>query len=529
VFVAGPLLAQNLEIKNSVPGSLCNTRGEFEWLWGNPNFTKIQALCLLEGLALGGFDAEEGLSVPKEHIEVRVRGSLNGTGFGGFGSFFGRGLVEGEAGHLVPMLRAHGYVEDESVFEVRYDWRLSVNDWKLDVFPLTQQRIENAVRKFGGQRAVLTGLSMAGPFLHSFLSWVGSQDPTWTSRHVHAFAPVGGPWNGAVMALSAVLGSALQTFSSEGLCPRCNPPRKSKDMPDPASRSIIDQFLAWLSSVTRGMVDEVLGQVVHTMPSMYYMSTGLDYSRDPPVDRNVLALEAGWSPLACHSPTSAACGAESTRDGTRFDDKGFLNTSQCAECYQSGSTSACFPGFDLASQGFNKSLCCRRLNCKMRTLKASEIPELLHNIGRHNEGAMMKFALQVVTTTDPGVPVHCILSHNVQTFSYLYSNTSADLDQESIVLDDGDQTVDALSLEVCTRWPSTVKTYRVPGVRHGSMYDIKQVNDIIVALATNDTDAWSAWMEPKISELIYTSNKSVAPPEELLLADPQGGVVELLV
>lgn len=528
VFVAGPLLAQNLEIKNSIPGSFCNTHGKFKWLWGNPKFSKSDALCLLEGLELGGFDVEEGCSQPKDHIEVRVRGGLNGTGFQAFGIFFGSPLVDGEDGQprLLPMLRGIGYVEDESVFEVRYDWRLSVNDWQLDVFPLTKDRIQAAVQRAGGQGAVLTGLSMAGPFLHAFISWVRLQDPAWLRKNVHAFVPVAGPWNGAVQALNAVLGSSLQTFSVEGSCPRCNPARQPKIMPDPTG--IWNQFMALLAGLTKEVLDEVVGQAVRSMPSMYFMSTGVDYSREPPLDRLVATLRNGEEHAACLSGLSAACGADKVRSGTHFDDKNFLNQTQCAECYRNPATWNCSEGYELASRGHLYSLCCARHTCQERNYKASELPDLFQQLGRSTEAGMMRYALKVGTTVDPGVPVHCIYSHNVQTYTYILANTSRNLGREDVVLDDGDQTVDALSGEICTRWPSTVKSYPIPGVRHSGMLDIRQVNEVILAVATNAHATWSSWREPKMSELVHSSNSTIVPAEELLVAGAGSGGYEKL-
>jgi len=183
----------------------------------------------------------------------------------------------------------------------------------------------------------------------------------------------------------------------------------------------------------------------------------------------------------------------------------------------------------LAARGVLHSLCCKRHSCKARTYRASELPFLFQKLGRSDEADMMRYALTVGTTADPGVPVHCIFGHNVQTFSYLLANTSTELSKEDVVLDDGDQTVDARSLDVCTRWPSTVKSYLVPGVRHASTMDIKQVNDIIVAVATNDLGTLSSWVEPKISELIYASNHSVAPADELLKVGFGTDTVEVVV
>merc|ERR1712182_5743 len=119
----------------------------------------------------------------------------------------------------------------------------------------------------------------------------------------------------------------------------------------------------------------------------------------------------------------------------------------------------------------------------------------------------MEYALTQSTTTDPGVPVHCIISHHIQTYKSLeFRNTEA---KDAIVnLGDGDQTVHSDSLEVCVRWPSTKKVYKIPGVKHGSMLDVGQVVDVLQALALDDEKAWRDWKEPAMSEVITTKSGS---------------------
>jgi len=123
---------------------------------------------------------------------------------------------------------------------------------------------------------------------------------------------------------------------------------------------------------------------------------------------------------------------------------------------------------------------------------------------------------------DPGVPVHCIFSHNVQTFSKIAFNTSEDTDHALAILDDGDQTVNSASLEVCTRWRSTVKVYRVPGVKHAGTLDVDQIIDVIEAVATNDKAKWSEWKSPDIADIKTSQNTSVVDKSELFKAGELG-------
>jgi len=95
-------------------------------------------------------------------------------------------------------------------------------------------------------------------------------------------------------------------------------------------------------------------------------------------------------------------------------------------------------------------------------------------------------------------------------------------EQAMITLDDGDGTVDANSLEVCTRWPSTVKVYRVPGVIHSGLLDVDQVIDIVEFVATNNEKKLRDWKEPAYSVLRASANTTIATKEQLLVSKDAG-------
>jgi len=522
VVVVGPLLGQSLEVLNSDDRSWCHNKGEWTWTWGNPKaMSKISdLLCLLGDLGLQGWDDKEKLSIPWPKIKVRPRGGYGHYDGSAFEAMFG--MLEGD-GHLTMYLEKKGYEKEETYFAHAYDWRLGVHDWEVTSFPALRKVIEKATWNAGGTPVVLTGLSMAGPYTHSFLTWAREEDPTWTSRHVHAFVPVSGPWNGAVQALSAVLSSALETYATSGDCPHCIP-AKHNEMFSNETGSLIGQFKKWWSTEAKDKLDEVLTRLVQTWPSIYYMSTAVDYSTEPPTDRKVVTMLNGAIPDVCTAEpeTSTKCGSTVTRGGWEFDDPKFLSRTQCAECHKVSKFSACSQGFEKTGHGFIHDLCCKRHTCDAKTYRASELPTLFAKIGAEKHAQLMAYAGSVGTTSDPGVPVHCIFSHNVQTFNELRFATREDLDKPSVILDDGDMTVDAHSLEVCTRWKSTVKTYKLPGVKHSGMLDVEQVLEVIVAVATNDDKAWKSWKEPAYSELKWTSNASLATISEFLVApEPQ--------
>ena len=121
----------------------------------------------------------------------------------------------------------------------------------------------------------------------------------------------------------------------------------------------------------------------------------------------------------------------------------------------------------------------------------------------HDEAEHMKYALSVGTTEDPGVPTHCIYSHNVRTFSHLTFPAGGVFAEigASVEMGDGDGTVHADSLSVCERWKSTVKVYKLPGVPHTGIISVGQVHDVIVAVAKGDDAALDAWTSPAFVDL----------------------------
>merc|ERR1719326_195347 len=237
--------------------------------------------------------------------------------------------------------------------------------------------------------------------------------------------------------------------------------------------------------------DEVLRDMFASFPSTYLVNPGIDHSTNPPTDPEVVTIRNSKAPAECSAnpKTATVCGAKEDSSGYNFE-TGFLANEQCGECVWT--YGQCEEGFDRAHDGWTQDLCCKRHQCKSRTYRASELPELFRELGEEEHAQMMEYSLTIDTTSDPGVPVHCIFSHNVQTFNELSLSANRDnaekeeVEANVFTMDDGDQTVDHNSLEVCTRWASTVKSYKIPGVAHSSMLGVEQVIDVVVALATED-------------------------------------------
>merc|ERR1711862_908043 len=95
---------------------------------------------------------------------------------------------------------------------------------------------------------------------------------------------------------------------------------------------------------------------------------------------------------------------------------------------------------------------------------------------------------------------------NVQTYTHVSLPTSkisnGKYADANIQLGDGDGTVFlAGSLDVCDRWPSTHKSYRIPGVAHAQMLHVGQTLDIIIAVATEQHEFLENWLPPTFGEL----------------------------
>eukprot|EP00811_Abedinium_folium_P016461 NODE_253_length_3282_cov_4.407924.p3 GENE.NODE_253_length_3282_cov_4.407924~~NODE_253_length_3282_cov_4.407924.p3 ORF type:complete len:203 (-),score=45.54 NODE_253_length_3282_cov_4.407924:201-809(-) len=154
---------------------------------------------------------------------------------------------------------------------------------------------------------------------------------------------------------------------------------------------------------------------------------------------------------------------------------------------------------------------------------STQLPLLLDQLGRKEHADMLRHAqLSASTTVDPGVPVHCIFGGNVATYAAplrFLTRDALELSNSAaaFVLDDGDGTVDLPSLEICERWPSTVRSYRIKDVSHADVRNAPQLVDIIEALALNRTESWQSWTSPT-REALITSGANVAPIEQLFVA-----------
>jgi len=500
VVYVGPLLGQNLEVQNTNRG-YCN-KPDFTWTWIQSS--GLDALCLVDDLKLR-WDAEQERARSPPGVAVRPMPGLAGLEVGtGNSTVRGGGALWGAM--LTPALVKLGYTPGETLVGHTYDWRLSVNDWSVLSFPVLQRQLEGIVNATGSQ-PVVTSLSMGGPYFHSFLQWADATlGAGWKQEHVHAFAPIVAPFNGAVMAAQGILSSALGTFAVTGACPGCVPAKP----PAPGEQPPQD-IGTWIKGQLLNKADAALTDLLRSLPSMYYMSPGPDAGgEDPPY----ITLTNGEPAEEClDAKVRVYCGADESSDG--YDLLRGFDSSQCGACQWVSKLSSCPAGTALAStDAYLSNLCCKTYACHSRAFTSTEVPELFEYLGLGDAASLLRYAQRHATTTDPGVPVHCITSGNVQTPVHL--NVSSDKDVSKalkkplVIYDDGDGTVHKASLEVCARWPSTRKVYRFDGVLHSAMLNVDKVADLFVAIARDDQPYLAAWSTPPRASLRNSTGQPAA-------------------
>lgn len=510
VWVAG-MINQNLEYRDT-SGGWCDTDGEWVWKFGVPNMSLESIPCLLHALHFESWDNSTGRGVYKPGVEVRPKGGFNASGFealdyGGV-PFLEPPTSDYDEYFLFSRMRSLGFVEDESYFAHGYDWRLSVDGWKATSFPALKDLIERANHLNQGKKVVLTGVSMAAPYLHRFFAWARKQDEAWVDANVHAFVPWNGPFSGSMNDLSAVVAQLSTAYDTPNTvnCPLCIPglpkgPQEPKKPP-----SIFETFEATL-------MDKLLTPVTSSWPSMYLMATRPDYSTSPPTDPPAVTLLNSAIPAQCVKGTGfdTQCGAQGTRNGWNFMDHDYLSPTQCAECFEKHNWQDCKDDFAMTYDGWTGDLCCRKHECPSKTYSASELPTLFRDLGREEEATMMEYALAQDTSSDPGVPTHCIHSYNVRTFTELAFSTNEGMKNPIVTLGDGDGTVEKQSNTACSRWQSTLKTYTVPGASHSGILFVKQAVDVLLAVALDDDEAWQSWTQPSYADMPNILNATFGP------------------
>jgi len=274
-------------------------------------------------------------------------------------------------------------------------------------------------------------------------------EPGWSRKFIFAWVPVAAPWNGAVNDFNTVAGGTLVASADQdtdlggGLEFECAGCNPSLE--DRKTRR--GRGVNKITKFAGNLLSKLPGEVTKTMmtfPSMYWLMPRVDHSHKKPTDVSYLSVTTGG---------------------------------------------------------------------KTKTYAASEVHEYFEDVLHNHPGAqMLRYATDHPTTTDPGVPVHCVYSYNLPTdvnVEVTFANED-DLDPESmkIQLGDGDGTVPTVgSLDVCTRWKSTVRTYTLPGVVHSAMYNVQQVADVLLAVATEDEASLEAWTSPKPDDIRFMSAK----------------------
>lgn len=478
VVVVGPLMAQDLDAQVEVGKHGANLlhklkvpvpKGKLVWMraW-NRDITKVANPKQLQVSTVTlGMDWNDTSKVATCRPGVRKVLPKGGT----------RGFAAFDVKDLIKELKRHGYKTGKTLIGHPYDWRQSVRGWEQTSFQILREDIEAAF-KLVGRKVLVASVSMGGLYFHAFLQYMGK---AWSKKHIELFMPFAAPFNGAVQSLMIDFsrGDELASDPVVTSCPKCMPPKPKKK---------VNRNLAFWAFRIFGMpIATNLLPALKTTPSFYYVMPGIDSTRPQ---------------------------GDSHRDPQVVTYNG-------------------------------------------KVVKASETPELLAKFGNPTGAKMLKYAQAQNRNTDPGVPVHCVYEVNVKTpkeFNVIRKGMvgigvdAADpknwkdmaleslniakyqaedpqpvdprgfvhgplskkgrkrellqfheiwrMSLTSVVEGDGDGVVSRDSLEVCSRWKSTVASYRFRNFRHTQSTTTKEASQLLAALAMNDTAVLKAWKVP---------------------------------
>lgn len=419
---------------------------------------------------------------------------------------------------MISRLEEAGYKVDETLFGHPYDWRMSVHTWRDTSFKILQEDIEKASR-MSRLRVVVTALSMGCPYATAFFAWAGKE---WCKLYIQAFVPFNGGFTGSVNGMQSVMAGLIgSSLPVQGSCPTCLPREGETQAVGISPLAILLGPALPVGSLLK-RIDHGIGNVINTCPSAYWMMPQVDYTQNPPADPVVISFPKGIPNRACSkmgvgagdngtaslARTFAGCGASRTADGSSLK-RSFLKKEECAECKwvtSLGLREPCGDGFlaaqtasllsrvprpELLASALPQTLCCRRHTCApARGFKASELPEMFASLGDELGEKLARYAKSVPTSGDPGVPVYCVFSTNVKTPEQLTMSASSG-ELAAITFGNGDKVVHAASLEVCSRWNSTVRTFRINNTVHGSIQKVPSAIDVLLAVATSgDLRKW---------------------------------------
>lgn len=283
-----------------------------------------------------------------------------------------------------------------------------------------------------------------------FSRFVAWAGSRWARQHVEAIVSFSGSYSGSVQALQQGIGGVLGADITKTSCPRCEP--KVSDASKPL-RSTLLRLSGMLDTV-----DEPIRRAQRSAPGSYWLMPKLDYSTNPVEDPLVVVM-------------------------TQKDE-------------------------NVWEIGGNKG--------NTTHYRVSQLPELFRALGDETGAKMMAYALSEsnATTQDPGVPVHCLISHNVMTPEALFLKNGK---IEAVTMGDGDGTVTRSSIDVCTRWKSTVKTYAWTNARHAQ--PLSDGVDVLIAVATNNQSSLKDWQPVRgwVTKLLTPESSIMAKPQESLL------------
>jgi len=220
--MTGAVIEAKVEDKEEKVSILCWSNSDWYMVYGgvditDPEIIKILAPgiyeCTLDNLRLH-YEANTGRAIPIQGVATRIRGEhLDTTEFNAetddpitraFGEFSADlHWGQGQWGPAL-FLEMLGYVKYQNLWHAPYDFRKSSVDFVEKEYPRLKQLTEHMYKSNGNKKVAYIGISMGGPYLSSFMTYV-DQFPGWKEQYVDSMFTVAGVFGGAIYNLGTLI------------------------------------------------------------------------------------------------------------------------------------------------------------------------------------------------------------------------------------------------------------------------------------------------------------------------------------
>ncbi|CAG0887974.1 unnamed protein product [Cyprideis torosa] len=159
---------------------------------------------------------------------------------------------------------------------------------------------------------------------------------------------------------------------------------------------------------------------------------------------------------------------------------------------------------------------------------ASDYQQLFEDMGFPVGAEMWKDTKDLLDPwKGPGVPVYCLYGSNVSTIEHVtFASQKKFPDSPTLVMGDGDGTVNIKSLRICQSWKETVHFQELPGADHMSiLHDpraIKYISNLLSGLPTDQLVFAFSSCDPCVSlTTVFAPPSPILPPRPISPLAPQ--------